>query len=65
MAYVPLNSLWINLWKLWIAFDARVVAKAVLTGQLSRPGIVTGLIWSGDPGVLPVRHSVERARAAT
>ncbi|MGO8849732.1 hypothetical protein [Mycobacterium sp.] len=42
MAYVPLNSLWINLWKLWIAFDARVVAKAVLTGQLSRPGIVTG-----------------------
>ena len=24
-----------------------------------------GLGWSGDPGVLPVRHSVERARAAT
>ena len=27
--------------------------------------LVAGLGWSGDPGVLPVRHSVERARTTT
>jgi|SRR5271166_2333581 len=32
---------------------------------LPRPASSPGLGWSGDPGVLPVRHSVERARAAT
>jgi hypothetical protein len=31
---------------------------------LPRPASSPRLGWSGDPGVLPVRHSVERARAA-
>jgi hypothetical protein len=35
--------------------------RDALQGAASSPG----LRWSGDPGVLPVRHSVERARTAT
>ncbi len=34
-------------------------------GRSPRPASSPGLGWSGDPGVLPVRHAVERARAAT
>jgi hypothetical protein len=65
---LPAHQLCINLWKLWIAigncvllrvarYDAFGAAASWLAGS-------PGLIWSGDPGVLPVRHSVERPGTA-
>lgn len=70
---LPPKGMWINLWKLWIAVGREFVADpldgclctAFCAAGLSWGWIELPLGWSGDPGVLPVRHSVERARAAT
>ena len=69
------SQLWINLWKLWIAPFSCVVGHvrsgAVACWSTRRlcydPGApqTVGcdlLGWSGDSGVLPVRHAVECAR---
>src|SRR5689334_15496791 len=66
MLSVPTRWVWINLWKLWIVFDGPVgcrAARARAPARRSFPRAGTALVWSGDPGVLPVRHALERARS--
>lgn len=69
------SQLWINLWKLWIAPFSCVLRHAyarcgacwarlwLCYGPSAPPPIAWHLLgWSGDSGVLPVRHPVECAR---
>lgn len=49
MRLIPGQAVWINLWKLWIAVERSVVAKAALIGA---DGIVAG---AGGRGASLVR----------